>query len=474
VTAVLIVEDEMGLRQGLCDVVTAMGLEAVGVAGLGEARQALVTAGHVGTPAGGPTPPSRPFSCVLLDIRLRDGDGLDFLRELRAGPTRDVPVIVATAYGDSERTIRAMRDGAFEYLTKPFDLPTLRAAVERAVKQRAIVQSVAPASAESDSGAYDLVGTSAAMLGIWKLIGRAAASDAPVLVTGETGTGKELVARAIHRYGARASKPFVPVNLAALPPTLIESELFGHERGAFTGSVARRSGRFETATDGTLFLDEIGDLDQALQTKLLRVVQEGSYERVGGDEPLSSGARLIAATNRPVRPGTPGVALREDLYYRLAVIEIELPPLRARRSDIPLLVSHALRGTPARAVSEEAMAELSAYAWPGNVRELFHVLRRAAVLSGGEVIDRVSLPAPARGASPEAPVEEDLALHAATARLERRLIARALEQAKGNRSAAARLLGIGRPLLYAKLDEHGLGTRNSPPGDGTDEDPGAS
>ena len=465
---VLIVEDEAGLRQGLVDVITAMGLEPVPVPGLAEARKALARGPVAGVPA------QAPVDCLLLDIRLRDGDGLDFLRELRAGPARDVPVIVTTAYGDSERTIRAMRDGAFDYLTKPFDLPSLRAAVDRAVKQRTLSQATAPA-APTEEARGDLVGTSAAMLAVWKLIGRAAASDAPVLITGETGTGKELVARAIHRYSPRVAQPFVAVNLAALPPGLIESELFGHERGSFTGASARRSGRFESVADGTLFLDEIGDLDQALQTKLLRAVQEGTFERVGGNEPLSSGARLLAATNRPVRPGAPGVALREDLYYRLAVIEIELPPLRARRSDIPLLVSQALRGTPARAVSESAMAELLAYGWPGNVRELFHVLQRAAVMCGGEVIDVVNLPAPIGRPAPEAepPVDDDLSLHAATARLERRFIVRALERAKGNRSAAARLLGIGRPLLYAKLEEHGLGGRNAP-SEGTDDDGGAS
>jgi two-component system, NtrC family, response regulator AtoC len=466
VNRVLIVEDEPGLRQGLVDVIVAMGLEAVPVPGITEARLALARAPRPGAES--------PVDCLLLDIRLRDGDGLDFLRELRAGPARDVPVIVTTAYGDSERTIRAMRDGAFDYLTKPFDLPSLRAAVDRAVKQRALVQAAAPA-APPDDGPRDLVGTSAAILAVWKLIGRAAASDAPVLITGETGTGKELVARAIHRYSPRAARPFVPVNLAALPPGLIESELFGHERGSFTGASARRSGRFESVADGTLFLDEIGDLDQALQTKLLRTVQEGTYERVGGNEALTSGARLVAATNRPVRPGAPGVALREDLYYRLAVIEIELPPLRARKSDIPLLVSHALRGTPARAVSESAMAELNAYAWPGNVRELFHVLQRAAVMCGGEVIDVVNLPAPLGRAPPDAePADgDDLSLHAATARLERRFIVRALERAKGNRSAAARLLGIGRPLLYAKLEEHGLASRPVTI-EGTDDDGGAS
>jgi DNA-binding NtrC family response regulator len=467
VNRVLIVEDEAGLRQGLVDVIVAMGLEAVAVPGIAEARQALARRGR---PEAGAMPP---VDCLLLDIRLRDGDGLDFLRELRAGPARDVPVIVTTAYGDSERTIRAMRDGAFDYLTKPFDLPSLRAAVDRAVKQRALAQAAAPA-APLEEAPGDLVGTSAAMLAVWKLIGRAAASDAPVLITGETGTGKELVARAIHRYSPRVARPFVPVNLAALPPSLIESELFGHERGAFTGASARRTGRFESAADGTLFLDEIGDLDPSLQTKLLRAVQEGTFERVGGNEALMSGARLVAATNRPVRPGAPGVALREDLYYRLAVIEIELPPLRARKSDIPLLVSHALHGTPARAVSESAMAELLAYAWPGNVRELFHVLQRAAVLCGGEVIDVVNLPAPLGRAAPDAePATDDLSLHAATARLERRLIVRALERAKGNRSAAARLLGIGRPLLYAKLEEHGLSARHAAT-EGTDDEGGAA
>src|SRR5205814_6077417 len=242
-----------------------------------------------------------------------------------------------------------------------------------------------------------------AMLEIWKLIGRAAASTAPVLITGETGTGKELVARAIHAYSSRGAEPFVAVNLAALPPTLIETEVFGHDRGAFTGAVARRAGRFEIAGRGTLFLDEIGDLDAALQTKLLRVLQDGTYERVGGSEPLTNHARIVTATNKPVRPDEDGRALREDLYYRLAVIEIRVPPLRARRSDVPLLVARALQGTPSRAVSEEAMALLLAYPWPGNVRELFHVLQRAAVLCGGEVIDVPNLPDNVRAATIEAP-----------------------------------------------------------------------
>jgi DNA-binding NtrC family response regulator len=440
-TSVLIVEDEPGLREGLVNAVETLGCRGVPAAGLDEARRCLATAA---------------VDCVLLDIRLRDGDGLDLLRELRAGVHRDVPVIVATAYGDSERTIRAMRDGAFDYLTKPFDLPALLATVERAVRTRALAQALTPPAPAPARGG--LVGASTAMLGIWKLIGRAAASDAPVLITGETGTGKELVARAIHDYSARAPEPFVPVNVAALPSTLLESELFGHEKGAFTGASARRAGRIEAAAAGTLFLDEIGDVEPALQGKLLRVLNDGRYERVGGDERLAARARVLSATHKPVRPGEPGCSLREDLYYRLAVIEIEVPPLRARKSDLPLLVAHALLGTAARAVSEEAMAHLTAYRWPGNVRELIHVIQRAAALSGGEIIDVPNLPEPVRAEPAAAPVPagEGLSLREAVALLEKQMIARALERAGGNRSEAARQLGIGRPQLYAKMQEYGL------------------
>jgi DNA-binding NtrC family response regulator len=445
-TAVLIVEDENGVRQGLIGAVESLGYKALAAPGLTDARKLLA---------------AEAIDCVLLDIRLRDGDGLELLHEMRNSALRDIPVIVATAYGDSERTIRAMRDGAFDYLTKPFDFPVLLATVERAVKQRELARTLvtAPPAPPARGG---LVGTSAAMLGIWKLIGRAAASEAPVLITGETGTGKELTARAVHDYSTRARDPFVAVNLAALPPTLLESELFGHEKGAFTGATARRSGRFEAAATGTLLLDEIGDLDASLQTKLLRVLQDGSFERVGGGEPLKNRARVVCATSKPVRPGEPGCVLREDLYYRLAVIEIEIPPLRARRSDIPLLVAHALEGTPSRAVSEEAMALLLDYRWPGNVRELYHVLQRAALLSGGEVIDVPNLPDALRSGGGQArPVEEEDrgTLREAIAALEKRMIARALERASGNRSEAARQLGIGRPQLYAKMQEYGLGGR---------------
>ncbi len=440
--AVLIVEDEPGLREGLVGAVESLGYRALPAAGLADARRAFA---------------AEVPDCILLDIRLKDGDGLDFLSELRAGPHRDVPVIVTTAYGDSERTIRAMRDGAFDYLTKPFDLPALLVTVQRAVKQRALARAIEPPRA-APAQAGPLVGTSAAMLAIWKLIGRAASSNAPVLITGETGVGKELVARAIHEYSARSAEPFVAVNVAALPPTLLESELFGHERGAFTGASSRRAGRFESAGLGTIFLDEIGDLDPVVQTKLLRVLQDGAFERVGGNEKLSARGRVVSATNKPAKPGDAGCVLREDLYYRLAVIEIHVPPLRARRSDIPLLVAHALRATPARAVSEEAMARLLAYDWPGNVRELMHVIERAAVLCGGEVIDVLNLPESVRAqpSRPTAEGEEPLLLRDAVAQLEKRMILQALERARGNRSEAARQLGIARAQLYTKLEEYGI------------------
>jgi two-component system, NtrC family, response regulator AtoC len=440
VTSVLVVEDEPALRKALVDALDGTEHRAFSAAGIGEARKTIAR---------------EPIGCVLLDIRLRDGDGLALLRELRAGEHKDVPVIVVTAYGDSERTIQAMRDGAFDYLTKPFDLDQLLVLVDRALEQFRITRETAIEPEIVTAG--PLVGTSEAMLAVTKVIGRAAAADAPVLITGETGTGKELVARAIHRYSSRAPEPFVAVNLAALASTLLESELFGHEKGAFTGATARRVGRIELAGAGTLLLDEVADLDPNLQTKLLRVLQDGAFERVGGEQSVTSRARIIAATNKQVRPGES--TLREDLYYRLAVIEIHVPPLRERRSDIPLLAAHALHGSKVRAVTEQAMRDLMAYAWPGNVRELMHVIARAAVMTSGDVIDAVALPAAVREPSPRDVLPFDtpgMTLKEGLAAFERAMIVAALERCGGNRSEAARQLGLARTHLYAKLDEHGI------------------
>jgi len=443
VATILVVDDDRTIREGLVRTLAASGFATRAAEGIAEARRAIAAGGVDG---------------VLLDIRLRDGDGLDLLGELRvANPT--LPVVMATAYGDSERTIQAMKLGAFDYVTKPFDLDHLVDTLRRAVK----APPAAPPAAPAEVADAALVGSSARMLAVWKAIGRAASSSVSALITGESGTGKELVARAIHEHSPRKAAPFVAVNIAALPPTLVESELFGHEKGAFTGAAARREGRFEAAGEGTLLLDEIGDLDMGLQTKLLRELQEGTFERVGSQEVRRFAGRIIAATSRPVLPKTPGATLREDLFYRLAVLHLELPPLRERRSDIPLLVQAFLQRLPGprRAVSEGAMARLVAHGWPGNVRELHHVIERAAVMSTSEVLDEGDLalpglgaPAPA-GAAPDLD-GDDLNLHRATDALERRLILKALDRAGGNRAEAARLLGIGRPNLYAKMRELGI------------------
>ncbi len=434
---VLVVDDERVVREGLVTALSRNGYRAVAASGLAEARRALT----------GEQP-----SCILLDIRLGDGDGLDFLAALRADGS-PIPIVMATAYGDSDRTIQAMKAGAFDYVTKPFDLDALLAVVARASGSRRL----SPASAPPETSST-LVGRSARMLEVWKIIGRAATTDAPVLILGESGVGKELVARAIHEHGARSREPFVAVNVAALPSGLVESELFGHERGAFTGAQTRREGRFEVASSGTIFLDEIGDLDVPMQTKLLRVLQDGTFERVGSQTPLVSRARVVAATSKPVVPGEPGATLREDLYYRLGVITIRVPPLRERKSDIPALVASFLarKRLPTRAISEGALERLGRYDWPGNVRELFHVVERAAVLSGTEVLDEgaLDLPEPTGTISP---VDgEQLDLRRAVERTERELIVRALARAGGNRAEAARLLGIARPQLYTKMKDLGI------------------
>jgi DNA-binding NtrC family response regulator len=442
----LVIDDDRTIREGLVRTLAAAGFTMRAAEGITDGRATI----HKGSIDG-----------VLLDIRLKDGDGLDLLGELR-GTHPNLPVVMATAYGDSERTIQAMKLGAFDYVTKPFDLDRLVETLRRAVK----APPAAPPAAPPEIAAAALVGSSARMLAVWKAIGRAASSSVSVLITGESGTGKELVARAIHEHSERNAAPFVAVNIAALPPTLVESELFGHEKGAFTGAAQRREGRFEAAGEGTLFLDEIGDLDMSLQTKLLRVLQEGTFERVGSQDQRRLGARIIAATSRPVLPKTPGATLREDLFYRLAVLHLDLPPLRERRSDIPLLVQAFLQRLPGprRAVSEAAMDHLVAHAWPGNVRELHHVIERAAVMSTSEVLDESDLALPGMPSIEPAPgpisaVEagpDDLNLRRATDDLERRYIRRALERAGGNRAEAARLLGIGRPNLYAKMRELGI------------------
>ncbi|MDP1918961.1 MAG: sigma-54 dependent transcriptional regulator [Myxococcales bacterium] len=435
---ILVVDDDRTIRRSLGQRLMETGYEVLLAEGTRAAQQLLKSEG---------------FDAALVDIHLKDGDGLALLEEIRRD-TPLLPVIMVTAYGDSERTIRAMKSGAFEYVTKPFELDALLAILARAVKVKPAAQLPHPATATGT-----LVGASPAMLTVWKAIGRAATSRVPVLITGESGTGKELVARAIHDH-MQPLTPFVAVNLAALPPGLVESELFGHERGAFTGAVARREGRFELAGEGTLFLDEIADLEAGLQSKLLRVLEDGGYQRVGASNEEKNRARIISATSRLTEKNSSG-PLREDLYYRLAVIRIDVPPLRERRQDVPLLVQAFLKRLGSmRSVSEEAMQKLIAYHWPGNVRQLRHVLENACVMSTAEVLDSeaLELEAPRGAVDPQGAevAEGSMDLKENIDRLTRRLIEKALERSGGNRAQAARLLGIRRALLYERMLQLGM------------------
>ncbi len=402
---------------------------------------------------------------ALLDLRMPVLDGMEVLRG-HADRLEETPVIVITAYGGSKAAIEAMKLGAYDYITKPFDFDEVLFSIRRALTQSVLVAQVQVLSrdrpAERDEGEEELVGRSPGMLHIFKTIGRVAPTREPVLIVGASGTGKELVANAIHKNSERAGQPFIKVNSAALSPTLLESELFGHEKGAFTGAVAKRTGRFEQAHGGTLFLDEIGDLGVDLQAKLLRVLQTGQFERVGGDATLQVDVRVLAATNRDLLARIAEGHFREDLLYRLNVLTIEMPSLRQRREDIPLLVEHILRKLahkydwPNLALAPEALAYLSAQAWPGNVRELQNVLARAAILARGRIIGLDDVRTTASSGGPAEPASGSLLLRDLLAETEHRAIRQALEQEKWNRTRAARLLGISRRQLFDKIRQYGL------------------
>ncbi|HBG23690.1 MAG TPA: DNA-binding response regulator, partial [Rikenellaceae bacterium] len=335
-------------------------------------------------------------SLVILDIEMPGRDGIQVLKELKELSPK-TPVIIITAYGSGDRVIKAMKYGAYEYIEKPFDIPRLMVVIEEALKNSVSEEESAateplkkklPAIKSEEV----LVGESTAIKEVFKLIGRVATSDASILIVGESGTGKELVAKAIHNYSDRAAKQFIAINCAAIPENLLESELFGYEKGAFTGADKQKIGKFEEANGGTLFLDEIGDMSLSLQAKLLRILQEGTLERLGGNKTLKVDARIVAATNRNLENDIISKAFREDLYYRLKVITISLPPLRMRKEDIPLLTRHFLRrhssGTKGETISlhPDSMKQLLDYNWPGNIRELENVIKRAVILAKGSVI----------------------------------------------------------------------------------------
>ena len=398
---------------------------------------------------------------VLLDIRLPEMDGIEVLERIK---TIDdgVEVILVTAVKTVRTAVAAMKLGAFDYLTKPFEEDELLAVIGRALEKRSLEREVTFLRSElaRTQDADEMVGQHPSMQKLHRLIAQVAGTTATVLITGESGTGKELVARAIHRQGPRSQKPFVAVNPAAIPETLTESELFGHEKGAFTGAYQRKLGRFELAQGGTLFLDEIGALKAELQAKLLRVLQEREIERVGGTRAIKIDVQVIAATNVDLADAVSRGAFREDLYYRLNVVRVEVEPLRGRAQDIPLLVEHFIRRSSRQfnkrveALSPEALAALQEYRWPGNVRELQNVIERSVVLAEGPVIRLNDLPLDVLLPEHRRKVQEAdrLPLKSATEEFERQIVLRVIELVKGNRSEAARILGLHRNSLNRMLE----------------------
>ena len=411
---------------------------------------------------------------MLLDLKMPGRGGLEVLAEL--GPAlADLPVIVVTALGGSAAAIEAMRRGAYDYLTKPFDLDEVVLTLKRALKQRALareVKSLRARNSEDESESSDdadtepeLIGQSAAMREVYKTIGLAAATDAPVLILGESGTGKELVATALHRHSDRSGGPFIRVNCGALPEGLVESELFGHERGAFTGADRQKPGRFERAAGGTIFLDEVGELPLPAQVKILRVIQQREFERVGGTETLRTDARLISATHRDLSKEVAAGRFREDLYYRLNVARIVIPPLRDRPEDIEPLVEHILKrvershGWRCPLAIARGAAAIQQRPWPGNVRQLENTLARAVIAARGRTILPEHLDAdestdPAIIAAGDA--ADSMPLRALLAEVERRAIQRALVACGGNRTKTAEKLGISRRQLFDKIREYEL------------------
>ncbi|HET9878142.1 MAG TPA: sigma-54 dependent transcriptional regulator [Candidatus Limnocylindria bacterium] len=418
---------------------------------------------------------------VMMDVKLPDMDGLAVLKQLKREHD-DLEVIVMTAFGGSSTAIKAMEQGAYDYVTKPFEIDDLTATLRRVFEHADMASEVSALRLELGKSAAErerIVGSSRPMLEVYKLIGKVASSEATVLITGESGTGKELVAEALHRASKRNPHPLVKVSCAALPESLLETELFGHEKGSFTGAMAMRKGRFETANKGTIFLDEIGEMTLGTQTKLLRILQEREFERIGSNVPIKIDIRVVTATNRDLAAEVEAGRFREDLYYRLNVVHIHMPPLRERKDDIPALVEHFLvkyryePGAIPTTISEEALQRLMEHDWPGNVRELENAVERAVVLSRGNLItaDHLSFakePGPATVGAPAVadPPAEALGngssgeaggtFKEAVASLEKRLIAEALERAAGNRTKAAEELGIYRRLLYDKIKEYGL------------------
>ena len=492
---VLIVDDEASLRKVLASALKREGYDVVTVRSGDEALEVLEASVQPDT--------GEPFSLMITDVRMPGIDGMTLLNRVRRR-YKDLPVVMLTAHGTVDLAVQALKQGAFDFITKPYERDDLLAIVKKAIAHRDRDERE-PSSMGGDDERH-LVGASPRIKVVIDIIEKVADSPSTVLVTGESGTGKELVALALHRKSSRRDKPFIRINAAAIPPTLIEAELFGHEKGAFTGAVTSKPGRFELANGGTLFLDEIGELPVDMQVKLLRVLQEQTFERVGGIKTLHVDIRLIAATNRDLKKAILDGSFREDLYWRLNVIPVELPPLRERAEDIPLLVEEFRRklnkrlGKSIEAFSPDAMAMLQKYPWPGNIRELENIVERTLLFCEGPGVGVEDLPpdlaakvglvqgqqaqAHGSGSNSPRPGTGEISLERmkdgfdgsmkdivrqATAELERDLIAQALEETGGNVTHAARRLKISRKSLQIKMKELGLRDREEGD-DGADGD----
>jgi nitrogen regulation protein NR(I) len=464
VKRVLVADDELNMRRVLEAMLRREGYEVITAANGVEAMGGMATKGGVHT--------------VITDLKMPGLDGMGLLKRLSA-EYPDVPVVMITAHGSVESAVEAVKLGAFDYLEKPFEQEQIRQVVAKALNTYALARRDARPEEPSGHGRFRLVGQSPAIRTIYGVVEKVANTPSTVLISGESGTGKELIARALHENSSRHAGPFIKINCAAIPKTLMESELFGYDKGAFTGAVGAKPGRFELAHGGTLFLDEIGEIPIEMQVKLLRVLQESEFERVGGIKTIKVDVRLVTATNRDLLAEVGAGAFREDLFYRLNVVPIHIPPLRERREDIPLLADHFIAKFNDRlkkeiaAITPEAVERLVAYQWPGNIRELENLMERTVLFCEGPEIRVSDLPpevagaatphpvaATAQAAGEEAPrpAPESLkeAVRAETERVERELIQRALDATGGNVTQAARKLKISRKSLQTKMKELGL------------------
>jgi DNA-binding NtrC family response regulator len=444
--SILVVDDEKNIRDGLAEFLALEGHETY-AAQDGEEALRRIEEGDI--------------DLVITDLRMPKLSGEELLKQVVSRyPT--VPVIVLTGHGTVENAVAAMRDGAYDFVTKPLNLEHLALMVKRALKGRETELTNQKLMEEAGSRRLfsSMIGQSPQMKRVFELVQKVAPTRASVLITGESGVGKELVADAIHALSPRRDGPLVKVHCAALAETLLESELFGHEKGAFTGAVARKRGRFELAHEGSLFLDEIGEIDQNVQIKILRVLQERRFERVGGEETIETDVRIIAATNRDLKAEIEKGTFREDLYYRLNVINIHVPPLRERKDDIPLLAAAFLKeaaadmGKPLTGFDAKALKSLYAHSWPGNVRELRNAIESAVVMSRGPLVSFDDLPPSVQSQAEGGFVR--IPTGASLEQAERILIRETLAANKGNKSRTAEILGIGRKTLYEKLELYGI------------------